>query len=211
MQHKEIAMLHNYFQQKNLNPLADSFEKPVIELMELNMKTLQNFSYLMPNEILNIRRPEEAMEKNLELFIENSQTALTYMQDMFDIMEKHMLHNMDTAVRSTRDISATMRSTAASMAPERASTKRSTRSSGTGAKSKSSTARKASTTVHSASSASKKPSTSHASKSAQKSGVSTTAKSHNSSPAARSLGSTHHTSTTSSHAKPSSHSEAKKV
>ncbi|RUR06982.1 hypothetical protein [Legionella sp. km772] len=96
-------MLNQYFQQKNMNPFAHSLETPVKELMDLNMRAMQSFSYLMPNEFLSMRRPEEMMEKNLEVLIENSHTAIAYMQNIFNIMEKHWLKNFETSIKDTKD------------------------------------------------------------------------------------------------------------
>jgi len=98
-------VFQQYFQQKNMNPFSSSLETPVKELMDLNMKAFQSFSYLMPNELLSMRRPDEMMEKNLEVLIENSHTALAYMQNMFDIMEKHWLKNFETTLKNSRDLS----------------------------------------------------------------------------------------------------------
>lgn len=104
MQHKEIVMSHNYFQQRDLNPLMNSLERPVKELMELNVKTLQSFSYLTPVELLKVRKPEEVMEKNIEVLIGNSHKALDYMQNMFDIMEKHWLGISDSVIKNTKEM-----------------------------------------------------------------------------------------------------------
>ena len=109
MQHKENAVLQ-YFQQKNNSPFSNSLETPVKELMDLNMRALQSFSYLNPTELLSMRRPEEMVEKNLEVLIENSHTALAYMQNMFNIMEKHWLNNFETSLKSTKDLTGFVKS-----------------------------------------------------------------------------------------------------
>ena len=96
-------MLHHYFQQKNMNPFSNFLETPVKDLMDLNMKAFQRFSYLMPNELLNLRRPEDVIEKNLEVFVESGHTALAYMQTMFDIMEHHWLKNFETTLKTSKE------------------------------------------------------------------------------------------------------------
>jgi len=63
----ENKMQNQYFQNKNLNPLLNSLEKPVKELMELNVKMFQGLSYLTPAELLKAKKPEEFMEKNVEI------------------------------------------------------------------------------------------------------------------------------------------------
>lgn len=104
MQHnKETAVLEQYFQQKTMNPLSQSLEQPIKELMDLNVKALQNLSYMMPTELLLMRRPDEVMEKNMQMFIENSHATLNYMHNMFTIMEKQWLKNMDGALQNTKE------------------------------------------------------------------------------------------------------------
>jgi hypothetical protein len=103
MQHKENAVLHNYFQQKNMNPLSESIEKPVKELMDLNVKALQSLTYLTPTELLKMRRPEEVIEKNMQIFIDNSNTALDYLHNMFNIMERHWLKNANGMLKNTEE------------------------------------------------------------------------------------------------------------
>jgi hypothetical protein len=103
MQHKETAVLHNYFQPKNMNPFSESLEKPVKELMDLNVKALQNLTYLTPTELFKMRRPEEVLEKNMQMFIDNSNAALDYMHNMFNIMERHWLKNADGMLKNTEE------------------------------------------------------------------------------------------------------------
>lgn len=98
-------MLNQYFQQKNASSFSNPIEAPVKELMDLNMRAMQSFSYLMPTELFSMRRPEDMMEKNLEILIENSHTALAYMQNMFGLMEKHWLKSFETSLKNTKDFS----------------------------------------------------------------------------------------------------------
>ena len=80
-------MPNQYTQNQNMNAL----EKPFRQLLDLNMKTIQNFRYIRPNELLSSNKPERLLEKNMEIMIENGHKALDYMQDMFDIMERQWL------------------------------------------------------------------------------------------------------------------------
>lgn len=207
MQHKENAVLHQYFQQKGTNPFSDSLEKPVKELMDLNIKTLQGFSYLTPSELLTMRRPEEMMEKNLEVFIENSHNALTYMQNMFNLMEKHLLQNFDNTIKNTRDLSQAMKSTGSATMASRESIKsnsaKSTRTAA--AKGKTSTIKK-SVATKSAPSSTKKQPVKHASSSTSKPSMNSAAKSHSAAPEAKHTSTAHSSSAAaSSHAKPTTH------
>jgi hypothetical protein len=112
VQHKEIIVLHQYFQQKNLNPLTGSLERPVKELMDLNIRALQSISYFTPTELLNMRKPEEMMEKNLEVFLENSHQALTYMHNVLGLVERNLLKSVDTTLKGAKDLSHAIKTTA---------------------------------------------------------------------------------------------------
>jgi hypothetical protein len=121
---KENAMLHQYFQPKNTNPFTNSLERPIKEIMDLNIRTLQSFSYFTPTELLKLRKPEEVMEKNLEIMIENSQAAVTYMQNMFGLMEKHLLKNLDSTLKGTQDFSPLTKRTTTTTTQSKPSTKK---------------------------------------------------------------------------------------
>lgn len=97
-------MQNQHFQNKNLNPLLNSLEKPVKELMELNVKMFQGLSYLTPAELLKAKKPEEIMEKNVEIFILNSHKLLDYSHDMFGIMEKHWLNMSSSINQNTKEM-----------------------------------------------------------------------------------------------------------
>ncbi|MGQ3892888.1 hypothetical protein [Legionella sp. CNM-4043-24] len=71
--------------QQNFNAL----EAPFRDIMNLNVKTIQNFSYMRPMELMDPSKPEQFMDKNVEMLIENGHKALDYMQSMFDIVGKH--------------------------------------------------------------------------------------------------------------------------
>ncbi len=207
-------MLHAYFQQKNMNPFADSLEKPVKELMDLNMKALQSFSYLKPNEMLLMRRPEEMMEKNLEVLIENSHTALAYMQNMFDIMEKHWLKSYETTMKSAKDLSGMTKSTVHTThtnASTKTTTSASTKAKPTAIKAKSMAAKTKPVAAKATTSMAAKKSTPSKSTSSVKkqpvkhssSTTSTTSKPHGTTSEVKHVSNTpHHLSSNSSHAKP---------
>lgn len=66
-------------------------QEPFQAIAELNVKTLQSLNYLKPDELANLKKPEEVLEKQINLAVENSHKALDYMQKSFDIVEKAML------------------------------------------------------------------------------------------------------------------------
>ncbi|CEG58532.1 hypothetical protein [Legionella fallonii] len=84
-------MNQQYFSQKMFNTL----EKPIQELMELHMKTFQNFSYITPVELFNVLKPEEILERNIEIMVKNGHKTLDYMHNLFSFMEKNWLNMSD--------------------------------------------------------------------------------------------------------------------
>ena len=77
-------------------------EFPLQKLMELNIKTMQGFSYMKPGDLFSIKKPEELLERNMNMFIRNSHMAIDYMRDTFSILENHWIkvsHRTDEAAR----------------------------------------------------------------------------------------------------------------
>ncbi|BCA94467.1 hypothetical protein TUM19329_08280 [Legionella antarctica] len=93
-------MTQQHFSQKYINPI----EKPLQEMIELNMRTLQKFSYLHPADLFNPQKPEEVLEKNMHVFIQNSHKTLDYMQDMFHLMEKNWHNISDKLALNTKEL-----------------------------------------------------------------------------------------------------------
>lgn len=89
-------MKEQYFQRFQSLPLSRSMEKPFKEMVDLNIKTMQRFSYLTPVEFLNVQKPEHFMERNVDMLFQNGHEALDYMQNMFQIMESHFFKASDT-------------------------------------------------------------------------------------------------------------------
>lgn len=100
MQHKEIRMTNQYFSQKQINPI----EKPMKEIIDLNMKVFQNFSSFNPLELFSVLKPEETLEKNMNTFIQNGHKALDYMQQMFSIMGTNWSSISDNVTKNTKQI-----------------------------------------------------------------------------------------------------------
>ena len=82
-------MNQDYFEK--ISNLFKSAQEPLHAMAELNVKTLQSYAYLKPDDFIKIKKPDELLEKQLELAIENGHKALDYMQKSFQIIEKAML------------------------------------------------------------------------------------------------------------------------
>ncbi len=77
---------------------------PLQKLMELNIKTMQGFSYMKPGELLSIKKPEELLERNMNMFIRNSHMALDYMRDTFSILENHWINASHHTEEAAKDV-----------------------------------------------------------------------------------------------------------
>ena len=71
--------------------MAKKMQEPFQAIAELNVKTLQSLTYLKPDELANLKKPEEILEKQIGLAVENGHKALDYMQKSFEIIERSML------------------------------------------------------------------------------------------------------------------------
>lgn len=88
-------MNQEYFEQ--LSAMAKKFQQPFQAVAELNVKTLQDMHYLKPEDLTAARKPEELLEKQIELAVANGHKALDYMQKSFQIYEKAMLSFLQEA------------------------------------------------------------------------------------------------------------------
>jgi selenophosphate synthase len=80
-----------YQNYEQLSDVAKKIQEPLQAIAELNVKTLQGLDYLKPEELAQIKKPEELVEKQIKVAIENGHKALDYMQKSFNILEKAMV------------------------------------------------------------------------------------------------------------------------
>ncbi len=85
-------MNQEYFEK--ISTMMKKAQEPMQAIAELNTKTLQSYSYIKPEELSKLTKPDEFLEKQLELAISNGHKALEYMQKSFQIIEKAMLSCM---------------------------------------------------------------------------------------------------------------------
>lgn len=74
--------------------MAKKIQEPFQEIAKLNLQAMQSFNFLKPEDLSAMHKPEELVEKNLQLVVENGHKALAYMQESFNIFEKTMLSVM---------------------------------------------------------------------------------------------------------------------
>lgn len=76
--------------------------QPMRELVELNLKTLQNFSYMKPEQLKNLNRPEEVLDRNVSLLFDNGHKTIDYFEEAFHILEKHLFALKEEATEQTK-------------------------------------------------------------------------------------------------------------
>lgn len=81
----------------NWGEMAKKMQEPFRSLTELNVRTLQNFNYLKPDEWAQVKKPEEMLEKQVKVLVENAHKSLDYLQESFLIIEKAMLSMIQEA------------------------------------------------------------------------------------------------------------------
>lgn len=73
---------------ERFSDMAKKFQGPMQELMKLNIETLQNVSYIKPDEVLNSNNPENLLSKQIDVMFGNLHKALDYWQEVLDIGER---------------------------------------------------------------------------------------------------------------------------
>ncbi len=99
-------ILENIMYQQNFDKwteIAKKMQEPFQAMAELNVKTLQGINYLKPEEIASIKKPEELLEKHINLAVENGHKTLDYLQKSFQIIEKAMLGFVQEAKKTAAE------------------------------------------------------------------------------------------------------------
>lgn len=68
--------------------MAKKMQEPLHDLVELNIKTLQGLSFLKPEDFTKIKSPEEIVDKQLSLAVENGHKTIDYIGQSCGIFEK---------------------------------------------------------------------------------------------------------------------------
>ncbi len=82
-------MNQEYFEK--ISDIVKKAQEPLQAITELNVKTLQSYAYIKPEEFSKITKPEDLLEKQLGLALDNGRIALEYIQKSFHIIEKLLL------------------------------------------------------------------------------------------------------------------------
>lgn len=79
---------------ERMSAMTKKMQEPLQALADLNLKTMQRFAVVKPEPFIP-KKPQDVLEKQLELVIENGHNALDYMQKSFQIIEKTMRSFID--------------------------------------------------------------------------------------------------------------------
>ena len=77
--------MYNYEYFTQFTDFAKKAQQPIQSLLELNLQTLRNFKFIRPEELSGLKKPEDLMEKQIELTLENSQKAINCMEESLKI------------------------------------------------------------------------------------------------------------------------------
>ena len=76
---------------EKLSEMASRLQAPIQALTELNVKTIQGLTFIKPDDLTNLKKPEQLIEKQISAAVENGHKTLDYVQQSFEILEKAML------------------------------------------------------------------------------------------------------------------------
>ncbi|TAL66176.1 MAG: phasin family protein [Legionella sp.] len=93
-------MNQDYFNQ--WSELAKKMQEPFQDIMELNIKTLQGLSYLKPEDLTQVKKPEDVLEKQIAIVVDNGHKTLDYMQKSFYIIEHALLNVVEEAKKTVK-------------------------------------------------------------------------------------------------------------
>ncbi len=93
----------NQYNFEKWTEVTKKLQEPFQAIAELNVKTLQGINYIKPTELASIKKPEELLEKQINLAVENGHKALEYMQKSFQILESAMLGVVEEAKKATKE------------------------------------------------------------------------------------------------------------
>lgn len=91
----------NHVNYDKMNDIIKQMQKPFQDLAELNVKTLQEISYIKPEDLSKLKKPEEVFEKQISMAVENGHKALDYLKKSFEIYENAMLSLVKEAKKAS--------------------------------------------------------------------------------------------------------------
>ncbi|MFC3908839.1 phasin family protein [Legionella dresdenensis] len=83
---------------EKLTEMGKKAQEPFQELAALGVQTLQNINYVKPGDV---KSPEELVEQQIKVAVENGHLALDYLQKSFRIVEKAMLSAVQDVKKKT--------------------------------------------------------------------------------------------------------------
>lgn len=110
---------------KNWTFMANEMQKPIQEMLKLNVKTFQGLEYLKPEELFSFKQPGELLEKQFKLLMKNNHMILDYMEKSFQLLDmallslsKNLKENTDQSIKNSVTDLSTKSETASAKIPK---------------------------------------------------------------------------------------------
>jgi len=75
---------------KQFNDTAHKMQELSKAMLELGLRSMQRFNYLKPEDFTSVKKPEDFLENQMNLALNNSYNLLDYMGKSFELYEKTM-------------------------------------------------------------------------------------------------------------------------
>ncbi|KTD18104.1 phasin family protein [Legionella jordanis] len=90
--------------------IAKNIQRPFQAMLELNLEMMEKVKYLKVEDFINIKNPEELLEKQVNFAIENGHRTLDYFQRSFEIFEQVLGPITESVKQSTTSTMETAKS-----------------------------------------------------------------------------------------------------
>lgn len=94
-------MIPPYFQP--WSNATKKLQKPLLEMTDLTIKTLKSVSFIKPQDLNTFQNPHALMEKQVSVFLHNSENSLHYFEETFKIFENMMQSWQDTVKEQVKN------------------------------------------------------------------------------------------------------------
>lgn len=99
--------------QQYLNQLEEMtrhMQRPLQELINLNLQTWKELKLLKSDEITQFKKPEELWEKQVSMVIENGHLAINYLRESLELFNRLLLSLSQDSQQTAKSVLKTARS-----------------------------------------------------------------------------------------------------
>ena len=75
----------------HMKQMSEQMQKPIKELLTLQVRTLQKISYIKPDELGLFKKPEDLIDHQRQILFQNSHLFVEYMAHALMIFERHLV------------------------------------------------------------------------------------------------------------------------